>query len=193
MTRKDFQPLKSFTPSALISLPVFSIQRKSCVNWPMSGTNTEAAFITCTVQQATVILLGINTENVQPCFDALSEIGFDLGGSGGAMRTISCCVGQARCEKACIDSMNVAYDLTMKYQDVIHRPQWPYKFKIKVAACSNDCVAASARSDLAIIGTWRDTLKIDQAGVRDYVAKGLEYRRTSHSQMPDSALEWDTE
>jgi len=137
------------------------------------------------------ILLGINTENIQPCFDALSEIGFDLGGSGSAMRTISCCVGQARCEKACIDSMNIAYDLTMHYQDFIHRPAWPYKFKIKVSACANDCAAASARSDLAIIGTWRDTLKIDQAGVREYVAKGLDIVEQVVRKCPTAALEWD--
>ena len=29
-----------------------------------------------------IILLGATTANLQPCFDALSEIGFDLGGSG---------------------------------------------------------------------------------------------------------------
>lgn len=45
-----------------------------------------------------IILLGTATEKLQPCFDALGEIGFDLGGSGSALRTISCCVGPSRCE-----------------------------------------------------------------------------------------------
>jgi sulfite reductase alpha subunit len=140
-----------------------------------------------------IILLGCDTANLQPCFDALSEIGFDLGGSGGAMRTPSCCVGAARCEKACIDSMNVAYNLTMHYQEEMHRPSWPYKFKIKVSACPNDCAAASARSDLAIIGTWRDTLKIDQAGVREYAAKSLDISEQVVRKCPTQALVWDAD
>ena len=138
------------------------------------------------------ILLGTTTENLQPCVDELSEIGFDLGGSGGALRTLSCCVGQARCEKACIDSMDIIRDLTMHYQNEIHRPAWPYKFKIKVSACANDCCAASARSDLAVIGTWRDTLKIDMDEVREYVAKGFKMDKLIRK-CPTEALEWDQE
>jgi sulfite reductase alpha subunit len=138
-----------------------------------------------------IILLGINTQNVQPCFDALSEIGFDLGGSGGCMRTIGCCVGAARCEKACIDSMEITRDLTMHYQNEIHRPAFPYKFKIKVSACANDCAAASARSDLAVIGTWRDTLKIDQKAVAEYVDGGFDIVEQVIRKCPTEALKWD--
>lgn len=138
------------------------------------------------------ILLGTTTENLQPCVDELSEIGFDLGGSGGALRTLSCCVGQARCEKACIDSMDIIRDLTMHYQNEIHRPAWPYKFKIKVSACANDCCAASARSDLAVIGTWRDTLKIDMDAVREYVDKGFKIDALIRK-CPTEALAWDQE
>ncbi len=138
-----------------------------------------------------IILLGINTENIQPCFEALSEIGFDLGGSGGAMRTIGCCVGAARCEKACIDSMEITRDLTMHYQNEIHRPAFPYKFKIKVSACANDCAAASARSDLAIIGTWRDALKIDPGAVAEYVDGGLDVVEQVVRKCPTEALAWD--
>ncbi len=138
------------------------------------------------------ILLGTTTENLQPCVDELSEIGFDLGGSGGALRTLSCCVGQARCEKACIDSMDIIRDLTLHYQNEIHRPAWPYKFKIKVSACANDCCAASARSDLAVIGTWRDTLKIDMDAVREYVAKGFKIDALIRK-CPTEALAWDQE
>jgi sulfite reductase alpha subunit len=138
-----------------------------------------------------IILLGINTENTQPCFDELSEIGFDLGGSGGCMRTIGCCVGAARCEKACIDSMEITRDLTMTYQDEIHRPAFPYKFKIKVSACANDCAAASARSDLAVIGTWRDSVQIDQKAVAEYVDNGFDIVERVVRKCPTEALDWD--
>lgn len=139
------------------------------------------------------ILLGTTTDNLQPCADALAEIGFDLGGSGGAMRTPSCCVGQARCEKACIDSMDITRDLTMHYQGVLHRPEWPYKFKIKVSACGNDCAAASARSDLAIIGTWRDSVIIDQEAVREQANKGFDVFNRVVRKCPSEALIWDAD
>jgi len=140
-----------------------------------------------------IILLGTTTENLQPCFDALTEVGFDLGGSGSALRTISCCVGQARCEYACIDTMDITYDLTMHFQSDIHRPSFPYKFKIKCSGCPNDCAAASARSDLAIIGVWRDAIQVDPQAVRQYVADGLNIIDQVVRRCPTWAVEWDAQ
>jgi sulfite reductase alpha subunit len=57
----------------------------------------------------------------------------------------------------------------MTYQDEVHRPAFPYKFKIKFSGCPNDCVAAIARSDLAVIGNWKDDIRIDQAAVKSYI------------------------
>lgn len=139
-----------------------------------------------------IILLGTKTENLQPCFDALTEAGFDLGGSGSALRTISCCVGPARCEWSNIDTLDMTYDLTMEFQDEIHRPRWPYKFKIKISGCPNDCVAAIARADFTIIGTWRDSLKIDQDAVREYVSQGLDIESVA-KKCPTEAISWDRE
>ena len=140
-----------------------------------------------------IILLGTTTDNLQPCFDALTEIGFDLGGSGSAMRTPSCCVGKSRCEHACVDTMEVIRDLTMHYQDEMHRPFFPYKFKIKCSGCPNDCAAASARSDMSITGVWRDTLRIDQDAVREYVDDGFDIFNLVIRRCPTWALEWDQE
>ncbi|MBI4329872.1 MAG: dissimilatory-type sulfite reductase subunit alpha [Chloroflexi bacterium] len=140
-----------------------------------------------------IILLGTKTENTQPCFDALTGIGFDLGGSGGDLRTPSCCVGPARCEKACIDTLDICYNLTMAFQDEIHRPRWPYKFKVKVSGCANDCVAAIARSDFTVIGTWRDTLQIDQDAVAGYIGKGFPLKALVIDKCPTNALEYNRE
>ncbi|MBI2906733.1 MAG: dissimilatory-type sulfite reductase subunit alpha [Chloroflexi bacterium] len=139
-----------------------------------------------------IILLGTTTENIQPCFDALTgDAGFDLGGSGSDLRTPSCCVGPARCEYSCIDTLDLCDDLTRTFQDELHRPRWPYKFKVKIAGCPNDCVASIARSDLPIIGTWRDSLRIDQGAVRQYVADGLDIKADVVDRCPTRALEWD--
>ena len=118
-----------------------------------------------------MVLLGTKTDQLQPLFDELSAKGWDLGGSGSALRTPSCCCGMARCEWACIDTMDICNDLTHTFQDALHRPMWPYKFKIKVSGCPNDCVAAIARADCSIIGTWKGDIQIDQKAVAEYADK----------------------
>jgi len=106
-----------------------------------------------------IIFLGTTTDQLEPTFEKLTELGFDLGGSGSDVRTPSACVGMARCEWACYDTMKLCYDLTMEYQDELHRPAFPYKFKFKCAGCPNDCVASIARSDMSITGTWKDDIQ----------------------------------
>ena len=90
-----------------------------------------------------------------------------------------------------IDTLALIHDLTMKYQDELHRPRWPYKFKIKASGCPNDCVAAIARADFTIIGTWRDSLRIDQKEVSAYVASGFDIASLVVRKCPSEALEYD--
>jgi sulfite reductase alpha subunit len=129
-----------------------------------------------------IILLGTRTENLEPFFwDLTHEMGQDLGGSGSNLRTPACCLGQSRCEWACYDTQEACYSLTLHYQDEIHRPAFPYKFKFKFSGCPNDCVAAIARSDVSVIGTWRDQIRIDQAAVKEYMAGNYPSNGGSHS------------
>ena len=110
----------------------------------------------------------------------LTAKGWDLGGSGSAMRTPSCCVGQARCEWACYDTMDLCYESTQHFQFEMHRPSFPYKFKIKCSGCPNDCVAAVARADMSVIGVWKDDIRIDQAAVKAYAGGELKPRGRRH-------------
>jgi sulfite reductase alpha subunit len=118
------------------------------------------------------VLLGTTTDELEPIFAALTEKGWDLGGSGSALRTPSCCLGPSRCEFACYDTLAVIDELSHYYQDELHRPAFPYKFKIKGSGCPNDCVASMARSDFSIIGTWRDDIRIDQNEIKNYLDAG---------------------
>jgi sulfite reductase alpha subunit len=136
-----------------------------------------------------IILLGCTTEELQPTFDELSEHGFDLGGSGSDLRSPTGCVGPGRCEWACFDTLGFIYDVTKTYQMELHRPPFPYKTKIKASGCPNDCVAAIARSDFSLIGTWRDQLRIDQDAVKEYVDKGFDIQRLVVGKCPTEALE----
>ena len=184
---KEFHTLRVNQPSGWFYST--DTLRKLCDIWEEHGsglTNFHGS-------TGDVILLGTTTNELQPTFDALSEAGFDLGGSGSDLRTPSCCVGPGRCEFACYDTLDMCYDLTNEFQDEIHRPMWPYKFKIKMSGCANDCVAAIARADCSIIGTWRDTIIIDQDEVKAYAESGLNIQRVVCDKCPTRALEYDAE
>lgn len=138
-----------------------------------------------------VVLLGMKTEELQPTFDELSEHDMDLGGSGSDLRSPSCCVGPGRCEHACYDTLDMCYDITNEYQDELHRPMWPYKSKIKMSGCANDCVAAAARADISVIGTWRDSITIDQDEVKKYAEGGMNIREEVVAKCPPQCLSYD--
>jgi len=140
-----------------------------------------------------IVFLGTTTPELEPTFKELTEAGFDLGGSGSCVRTPSACVGKARCEWACYDTMKMCYDTTMEYQDELHRPPFPYKFKFKFAGCANDCVAAKARADLSIIGTWKDDIRQDDEAVKQYAADGLDIQNDVVNHCPTKCMSWDGE
>ena len=163
--------------------------RKICDIWDKRGsglTNMHGS-------TGDLVLLGTVTDELEPIFKELADEGFDLGGSGSDMRTPSCCVGPARCEWACYDTLALTQELTMYYQDELHRPAFPYKFKIKCSGCPNDCVASIARSDLSVIGTWRDDIKIDQAEVKAAEEAGLNIYRDVCGNCPTKCIDWDGE
>ncbi len=164
------------------------ILRKICDIWEKHGsglTNFHGS-------TGDMVLLGCKTDALEPIFKELTDIGFDLGGSGSDVRTPSCCCGPARCEWACYDTNKVCYDITMHFQDELHRPAFPYKWKFKMAGCPNDCVASIARSDLSIIGTWRDDIQMDQAEVANYAASGkLDIQEDVVSRCPSNCMKWN--
>jgi sulfite reductase alpha subunit len=82
-------------------------------------------------------------------------------------------------------------DLTRTYQDEMHRPGFPYKFKFKCSGCPNDCVASIARADLSIIGTWKDEIQQDDAAVAEYAAAGLNIQEDVCGRCPTRCMAWD--
>ena len=138
-----------------------------------------------------IILLGTTTDQLEPTFQELAHAGFDLGGSGSAVRTPSCCVGMARCEWACFDAMKLCYEITQAYQDELHRPAFPYKFKFKFSACPNDCVASIARADMSVIGTWKDEIQIDHNEVTRYASAGVDIQKDVCGNCPTKCMDWD--
>jgi len=121
-----------------------------------------------------IILIGTTTPQLEEIFYELThKHNQDLGGSGSNLRTPADCIGQARCEYACYDTQAICHTLTVEYQDELHRPAFPYKFKFKFDGCPNCCVASIARADLSFVGTWRDEIRIDQEAVAAYMGGEL--------------------
>ena len=121
-------------------------------------------------QSGDIMFQGVTTANVQPAFDELNEMGFDLGGAGPALRTSMSCVGAARCEMSCYDEARAMRNVINNNLDDMHRPALPYKFKFKFSGCPNDCVNAIMRSDMAVIGTWRDSIRSNEQLARAWFA-----------------------
>jgi sulfite reductase alpha subunit len=137
-----------------------------------------------------IILLGTNTDALEPLFAEYSSRGWDLGGSGSAMRTPNCCNGMSRCEWANIDTMDICNEMTQEFQDELHRPAFPYKFKIKVAGCAIDCIASIARADLSVVGTWKGDIRIDQDEVRNYAKKGMDIQSEVIDNCPTQCMSY---
>ena len=122
-------------------------------------------------QSGDIMFQGAKSNKVQDAFDALNELGFDLGGAGPAVRTSMSCVGAARCEQSCYDEQRAHRQVINNFLDDIHRPALPYKFKFKFSGCPNDCMNSIQRSDMAVIGTWRDNMRTDEELARKWFAK----------------------
>lgn len=152
--------------------------RQLCDIWELRGsglTNMHGS-------TGDIILLGTQTPQLEEVFFELTHnMNTDLGGSGSNLRTPESCLGSSRCEYACYDAQDMCYNFTKEFQDELHRPAFPYKFKFKFDACPNGCVASIARSDFAIIGTWKDDIRIDQSAVKSYVGGEIKPNAGAHS------------
>ncbi|QKO21214.1 dissimilatory-type sulfite reductase subunit alpha [Rhodoferax sp. BAB1] len=143
------------------------ILRKMADIWERHGSG----LIAFHGQSGDIMFQGAKTDKVQDAFDELNELGFDLGGAGPAVRTSMSCVGAARCEQSCYDEARAHRQVLNTFTDDIHRPALPYKFKFKFSGCSNDCMNSIQRSDMAVIGTWRDNMRTDETLARKWFEK----------------------
>ncbi len=167
---KEFHTLRIMPPAGFHYTT--DLLRQLCDIWEKHGSG----LIAFHGQSGDIMFQGCTSENAQKAFDELNEIGFDLGGAGPALRTSMSCVGHARCEQSCFDGVKAHRGVINKFLDEMHRPSLPYKFKFKFSGCGNDCVNAIHRADFAVIGTWRDDIKINQEKVKEHVAeKGRKY------------------
>ena len=142
-----------------------SMLRNLCDTWEKHGSG----IIALHGQSGDIMLQGIEEARVQACFDDINQAGWDLGGAGPAMRTAVSCVGPARCEHACYDTLRIHHEVLKHFAGDIHRPSYNYKFKFKFSGCPNDCTNSIFRADMAVIGIWRDAIQVETEAVSAWI------------------------
>nr|VFK41126.1 MAG: dissimilatory sulfite reductase alpha subunit [Candidatus Kentron sp. SD]VFK46275.1 MAG: dissimilatory sulfite reductase alpha subunit [Candidatus Kentron sp. SD]VFK79973.1 MAG: dissimilatory sulfite reductase alpha subunit [Candidatus Kentron sp. SD] len=162
---KEFHTLRVQPPAG--NFYSTDILRQLADDWEKHGSG----LVTFHGQTGNIMFIGANSDATQKFFDEVNEYGWDLGGAGPCVRTGISCVGSARCEQSCCNEHKIHRLLLNNFTDDVHRPALPYKFKFKVSGCPNDCVNSIERADFAVIGTWRDDMKVDQEEVKAAVAK----------------------
>nr|VFK50808.1 MAG: dissimilatory sulfite reductase alpha subunit [Candidatus Kentron sp. TUN] len=162
---KEFHTLRVQPPAG--NFYSTDILRQLADDWEKHGSG----LVTFHGQTGNIMFIGADSEATQQFFDEINEYGWDLGGAGPCVRTGISCVGSARCEQSCCNEHKIHRLLLNNFTDDVHRPALPYKFKFKVSGCPNDCVNSIERADFAVIGTWRDDMKVDQGEVKASIAK----------------------
>ncbi len=167
---REFHTLRIMPPAGMHYNT--DILRKLADIWDRHGSG----LIAFHGQSGDIMFQGARSESVQPAFDEFNALGFDMGGAGPSVRTSMSCVGSARCEHSCFNEARAHREVLNNFTDDLHRPALPYKFKFKFSGCPNDCMNSIQRADMAVIGTWRDDIQIDQAKVGEFIAeKGRNY------------------
>ncbi len=167
---REFHTLRVQPPPA--NYYTTDMMRQLADSWEKHGSGLQ----TFHGQTGNIMFIGTSTAGTQHFFDEINAYGWDLGGAGPCVRTAMSCVGAARCEQSCANEQKIHRLLVNNFVDDVHRPALPYKFKFKVSGCPNDCQNAIERADMAVIGTWRDDIKIKQDEVKAFVgAKGRQY------------------
>ncbi len=167
---KEFHTLRVQPPAG--NHYTTDILRQLADSWEKWGSG----LVTFHGQTGNIMFIGSTTENTQNFFDEINDYGFDLGGAGPCVRTAMSCVGSSRCEQSCANEHRIHRQLVNNFTDDVHRPALPYKFKFKVSGCPNDCMNSIERADMAVIGTWRDDIKVDQDEWKTYVqSKGRQH------------------
>jgi len=91
----------------------------------------------------------IKLADVEQVKDELLAGGVSTGVCGPRVRTVTACQGSAVCPSGCIDTYNLALELSERY----FGRQLPHKFKFGVTGCMNNCLKAE-ENDVGIKGGY---------------------------------------
>ena len=93
-----------------------------------------------------IALIGIPEEEIDAVRSDLGDL--EDGATGLCIRYVKMCPGATWCKRG----QQVTYDIGMEMDKKYHRLQVPWKFKMAVSGCANDCTEVCIR-DLGLVGT----------------------------------------
>lgn len=129
-------------------------------------------------------------EKIPEMVKEIESIGLGVGSTDVTLRTVKACIGSARCDVALMDTIGFRQAFTERFLDDMQYPRFPHKIKTKVAGCPNDCVYGIHKSEIFVCGVFKDSPKIEQDTLKEWVEKGGDIEHIC-SQCPTLAMQWD--
>ncbi len=81
----------------------------------------------------------VHKDNIESARRVLQSAGVQMGASGSRVRVIVACPGNATCKWGAIETKKIAKELDSRFFNL----EVPYKFKMAVTGCSNNCTKAN--------------------------------------------------
>lgn len=135
-----------------------------------------------------IAIVGLAEENLDAVWEALDQ---KPGAAIGlCVRSVKICPGTTFCKRGQQDAVGVGMQLDEKY----HGLELPWKFKMGVSGCANDCAEACIK-DVALIGTpkgWNVMVGGNGGGMPHLSQKLVENIPTDEEAMEimDKVVEW---
>lgn len=98
----------------------------------------------------------VDWHDIEPVKRELAQVGLEPGACGPRVRTVTACQGNGICTSGLIETSGLAKELDAKY----FARDLPYKFKIGITGCPNNCLKAE-ENDLGIKGGMLPSWKAD--------------------------------
>ena len=89
----------------------------------------------------------VHKDNLKAAQEMLEAAGLSMGADGNRVRIVIACPGNSTCRYGSVDTRSIAAEVDRRY----FRMETPYKFKIGITGCPNNCGKAR-ESDLGIMG-----------------------------------------
>ena len=109
---------------------------------------------------------GIPKEKIRDFVKDFREAGMEIGSTGDAFRNTTACVGQALCEYANLDTLDMRDKFYDQYNDYAKYPTFPHKVKLKISGCPLDCARATQKADIGIVGVWEGAPRVDDEKIK---------------------------
>lgn len=128
----------------------------------------------------------VPVSGIEPAIRELEAAGVTMGANGPRVRILTACPGAETCRWGIFDTKEVARELDRRY----FAREVPYKFKIAVTGCPNNCAKAT-ENDIGVMGAivpaW-DGAACDDCGACEKICPVSAIRKVDERSVVDTTL-----